>query len=59
MIFQVFGQNDNKVKYVVIAQIKIKGNNGFYIFIEAVLCPKTCSPITNQKYNFAKTIMTT
>ena len=35
-------------------KIKIKGNKGLYIFIEAVLCPKICSPITNQKYNFAK-----
>ena len=54
MILQVFGQNDNKVKEVDIVQIKIKGNNSFYTFIEAVLCPKICSPITNQKYNFAK-----
>ena len=54
MIFQVFGQNDNKVKEVDIVQIKIKGNNGLYIFIEAVSCPKICSPITNQRYNFAK-----
>ena len=53
MIFQVFGQNDKEVD---IAQIKgkIKGNNGLYIFIEAVSCPKICSPVTNQKYNFAK-----
>ena len=35
-------------------QIKIKGNNGLYIFIEVVSYPKICSPITNQKYNFAK-----
>ena len=35
-------------------KIKIKGNKGLYIFIEAVLCPKICSPITNQRYNFAK-----
>ena len=35
-------------------KIKIKGNKGLYIFIEAGLCPKICSPITNQKYNFAK-----
>ena len=54
MIFLVFGQNDNKVKEVDIVQIKIKGNNGLYIFIEAVSCPKICSPVTNQKYNFAK-----
>ena len=54
MIFQVFGQSDNKVKEVDIAQIKIKGNNGLYIFIEAVSCPKTCLSITSQKYNFAK-----
>ena len=47
MIFQVFGQNDNKVKEVDIAQIKIKRNSGLYIFIEAVSCPKICSPITN------------
>ena len=40
MIFQVFGQNDNKVKEVDIVQIKIKGNNELYIFIEAALCPK-------------------
>ena len=41
MIFQVFGQNDKEVD---IAQIKgkIKGNNGLYIFIEAVSCPKIC-----------------
>ena len=54
MIFQVFGQNDNKVKEVDIVQIKIKGNNGLCIFIEAVSFPKICSPITNQRYNFAK-----
>ena len=54
MIFLVFGQNDNKVKEVDIVQIKIKGNNGLYIFIEAVSCPKICWPITNQRYNFAK-----
>ena len=54
MIFQVFKQNDNKVKEVNIVQIKIKGKNKLYIFIEAVLCPKICSPITNQRYNFAK-----
>ena len=47
MIFQVFGQNDNKVKEVDIVQIKIKRNSGLYIFIEAVSCPKICSPITN------------
>ena len=54
MIFQVSGQNDNKVKEVDIVQIKIKGNNGLYIFIEAVSCGKIYSPITNQKYNFSK-----
>ena len=54
MIFQVFGQNDKRVKEVDIVQIKIKGNNGLYIFIEAVSCTKICSPITNQRYNFAK-----
>ena len=54
MIFQVFGQNDKRVKEVDIVQIKIKGNNGLYIFIEAVSCPKICSSITNQRYNFAK-----
>ena len=54
MIFQVFGQNDNKVKEVDIVQSKIKGNNRLFIFIEAISCPKICSPITNQKYNFAK-----
>ena len=54
MIFQVFKQNDNKVKEVNIVQIKIKGKNKLYIFIEVVLCPKICSPITNQRYNFAK-----
>ena len=54
MIFQVFGLNDNKVKEVDIVQIKIKGNNGLLIFIEAVLCSKICSPITSQKYNFPK-----
>ena len=54
MIFQVFKQNDNKVKEVNIVQIKIKGKNRLYIFIEAVLCPKICSPITNQRYNFAR-----
>ena len=54
MIFQVFEQDDNKVKEVDIVQIKIKGNNGLYIFIEAVSCTKICSPITNQRYNFAK-----
>ena len=54
MIFQVFEQDDNKVKEVDIVQIKIKGNNGLYIFIEAVSCPKICSSITNQRYNFAK-----
>ena len=42
MIFQVFEQDDNKVKEVDIVQIKIKGNNGLYIFIEAVSCPKIC-----------------
>ena len=54
MIFQDFGQDDNKVKEVDIVQIKIKGNNGLYIFIEAVSCPKICSSITNERYNFAK-----
>ena len=47
MSFQVFGQNDNKVKEVDIVQIKIKRNCGLYIFVEAVSCPKICSPITN------------
>ena len=54
MIFQVLGQNDNKIKEVDIVQIKIKGNNGLYIFIEVVSCGKIYSPITNQKYNFSK-----
>ena len=55
MIFQVFRQNDNnKVKEVNIVQIKTKGNNGLYIFIEAVSCPTICSPTTNERYNFAK-----
>ena len=36
MIFQVFGQSDNKVQEVDIVRIKIKGNNRFYIFIDAV-----------------------
>ena len=54
MIFQVFRQNHNKVKEIDILQIKIKGNNGLYISIEAAVFPKICSPITNQKYNFAK-----
>ena len=53
MIFQVFGQNNNKVKKKSILY-KLKLNNGLYIFIEAVSCPKICSPITNQKCNFAK-----
>ena len=54
MIFHVLGQNDNKVKEVDIVQIRIKGNNGLYIFIEVVSCGKIYSPITNQKYNFSK-----
>ena len=54
IIFQVFRQNHNKVKEIDILQIKIEGNNGLYISIEAVLCPKICSSITDQKYNFAK-----
>ena len=53
-IFQVFGQNDNKGKEVNIVQIKTKGNNRLYMFVEAVSCPKICSSITNHKYNFAK-----
>ena len=47
MIFQVLGQNNDKVKEVDIVQNKVKGNNGLYIFIETVSCPKICSPITN------------
>ena len=47
MIFQVFGKNDNKVKEVDIVRIKIKDNNGLYIFIEAASCPKICFPVTN------------
>ena len=54
MIFQVFGQSDNKVQEADIARIKIKGNDGLYIFIEAVPHPKKCSCIKNQKHNFAK-----
>ena len=50
MIFQVFGQNDNKVKEVDIAQIKIKVKNELCIFIKAISCPKLCSPIRNQMY---------
>ena len=53
-IFQVCGENDNKVKEVDIVQIKIKSNNGLSIFVEAVSCPKICSPLTNQRYNFVK-----
>ena len=54
IIFQVFGQNDDKVKEVDIVQIKIKGYNGLCIFIEAISCPKIFSSIRNQKYHFAK-----
>ena len=54
MIFQVLDKAITRFKEVNIVQIKIKGNNGLYIFIEAVSCPKICSPVTNQKYNFAK-----
>ena len=54
MIFQFFRQNDNKVKEIDTVQIKIKRNDGLYIFIKAVSCPKICWTITNQKYNFAK-----
>ena len=54
MIFQVFGQSDNKVKEVDIVQIKVKGNNRLYIFIETVSCPKICLSITSQKYKFAE-----
>ena len=54
MIFHLFRQNDNKVKDVDTVKLKIKGNNGLYIFMEAFSCPKIYSPITNQKYNFAK-----
>ena len=42
MIFQFFRQNNNKVKEIDILQIKIKSNDGFYIFIKAVSCPKIC-----------------
>ena len=31
-----------------IAQIKIKNKNGLCIFLEAIFCPKICSPIRNQ-----------
>ena len=54
MIFQVFGQNHNKVKEVEIVQIKIKNNNGLCIYIEAISCPKICLPIGNQKYQFTE-----
>ena len=40
MLFQVSGQNDNKVKEVDIAQIKIKGNSELCILIEAISCSK-------------------
>ena len=52
MIFQVFGQNDNKDKEVNIVQIKIKGNNGLCVIIEAISFP--CSPSRNQRQHFAK-----
>ena len=32
MIFQVFGQNENKVKEAVIVQIKIKGNKRLHFY---------------------------
>ena len=32
MIFQVFGQNENKVKEVDIVQIKIKGNKRLHFY---------------------------
>ena len=54
MIFQVLGQNNNKVKEYDIVEINIKYNNSLYIFIEAILCPKICSLIRNQKYHNAK-----
>ena len=50
----VVGQNNNKVKEVNIVQIKIKGDNGLCIFIEAISYSKICSPIRNQKYHFPK-----
>ena len=49
MIFQVFGQNNNKVKEVDIVQIKINGKNEHCIFIENI-----CSHTKNKKYRFAK-----
>ena len=52
MIFQVFGQNDNKDKEVNIVQIKTTGNNGLCVITEAISFP--CSPIGNQRYHFAK-----
>ena len=54
MIFQVFGQNDNKFQEVNTVKTKTKGNNGLYIFIETFSCPKISSPITKKRYNFAK-----
>ena len=54
MIFQVLDKAITRFKEVNIVQIKIKGNNGLYIFIESVSCPKICLSITSQKYNFAK-----
>ena len=48
MIFQVFGQNDNKVKKKSVLY-KLKLNSGLYIFIEAVSRPKICSPINKSK----------
>ena len=52
--FKSFERTITRLKKTILYKIKIKGNKGLYIFIEAVLCPKICSPITNQKYNFAK-----
>ena len=54
MIFQVFRQHDNKVKDVDILKIKIKGNDGLWIFIEAVSCSKICPPMRYQMCHFAK-----
>ena len=55
MLIKTFGRNDNRIQKLDVVQLRIKSEkDDGYIYIEALVVPTICSPLTKQNISYAK-----
>ena len=55
MLIKTFGRNDNHIQKLDVVQLRIKSEkDDGYIYIEALVVPTICSPLTKQNISYTK-----